>query len=670
MQEKSSSYSSNSIPDLGSYLSSGKLSENLNWELSPYLEREVPKKHFGYLNAEWQSLKIQGLVQHYKELHNSGKKYQNKIGSMLAYYWGLTDELPNKPPQPTKWTSARLTIPDFDIDVSSVRRNEVLAYIANKYPHSAPIASYSERGLRGATRMVMRALNYTVEDTNIIAKLLPDDGTIDLEPIPERAREVVAGYIGLYGNLTVHPAGILISGPDRPLGGIVPMCWVPSSKQLVAQFNMYSLKKIDMFKLDVLGLSTLDNMARMEELSGASPPKEYDDEEVFALLSRGMVCEVFQLDGYAARSAIRSLGITNFEDIVAINALVRPGASAFIPVYRTGDSTLIDKYPDLDSIIGVTRGLILYQEQVMAIAEILAGFDDLLQDDIKEAIKYFRADVFAALEPAFMEGCAKNGHDGTLIWNAIKAFAGYAFNRAHAVTYAATAYKMAWYKKYHPAAFFAAIYDHAGEPVRAILESLQLGVEWQMPDINHSGFGTSYSSGKITLGLGAIKGIGTAVADAVVSARASNGGHLANLNSVVKRQCNVRHKALLEDAGALGSLGKPGDPSKISELLGFNPVITNSDIATKVTVYETNRIGGFIVSYREHVPKSGGKLDGKKMGFITLVNAAGEFDVTMFPDEWKRFKKAIQGKPSMLPVILYGQNGSRGFVAQGGEWIE
>src|SRR3990172_858564 len=429
MKEKNSNYSSSNIPDLGSYLSKGKLSESLSLGLENYLVKEVPKEHFGYVNAEWQSLNIQRLVPYYEELKKTGKKYKNKIGSMLAFYWGLTDELPNNPPQPTHWTSARLTIPDFDIDVSSQRRSEVLAYISEKYPHSAPIASYSERGLRGATRMVMRALNYPVDYTNTIAKSLPEDGTIDLEPIPEKARAVVQGYIGLYGNLTVHPAGILISGPERPLEGIVPMGWVASSKQLVTQFDMYSLKKIDMFKLDVLGLSTLDAMAKMEELSGVKPPTEYDDEEVFKLLSRGMVCEIFQLDGYAARAAIRILGINNFEDIVAINALVRPGASQFIPKYRTGDNTLLDTYIPLVGILNVTRGLILYQEQVMEIAAVLAGFDDLLQDDIKEAIKYFRAEVFAELEPKFMAGCVQNGHDGTLIWNSIKAFAGYAFNR-------------------------------------------------------------------------------------------------------------------------------------------------------------------------------------------------------------------------------------------------
>ena len=129
------------------------------------------------------------------------------------------------------------------------------------------------------------------------------------------------------------------------------MGWVASSKQLVTQFDMYSLKKIDMFKLDVLGLSTLDAMAKMEELSGVKPPTEYDDEEVFKLLSRGMVCEIFQLDGYAARAAIRILGINNFEDIVAINALVRPGASQFIPKYRTGDNTLLDTYIPLVGIL-------------------------------------------------------------------------------------------------------------------------------------------------------------------------------------------------------------------------------------------------------------------------------------------------------------------------------
>lgn len=590
-------------------------------------------------------------------------------GSLVSYLLGITSE------DPVKFglnfrravNPARLTIPDFDIDVSSARRDEVLSYIASKYPHSSPIASYSERGIRGATRMVMRALNHTAEYTNEVAKSLPEHGEADLEPVPEDAREVIRGYLGLFGNMTVHPAGILISGEDRPLEGMVPMAYVASSKQIVTQYDMYSLKLIDMFKLDVLGLWTLDAMAKMKELTGEDPPEEYDAPEVLQLLSAGLVCEIFQMDGFAARAAIKTLGISSFEDIVAINALVRPGASQFIPSYHTGDNTLRDAYPPVDSIVRPTRGLLLYQEQVMEIAEVLAGFDDLLQDDIKEAIKYFRADVFAELEPKFMAGCQKNGHDGALIWEAIKAFAGYAFNRAHAVTYAATAYKMAWYKKYFPEAFYTAVYDRADSKIRLILESLQLGVNWQLPDINESYYETHYEPGRIVLGLGAIKGIGTAVGDAVASARASGAAYtsLDDLTRRVKKQkCNIRHKALLQEAGALQSIGlMPEDQARQTELLGFNPSITDQEIATAVSIYENFRLGGFLAGIKEHYPKGGGKV----MGFATVINAAGEFRVTLFHDAWKKFKKSLKGQPDMLPIIFIGRDTPKGFIGESAE---
>lgn len=593
-------------------------------------------------------------------------------GSLISYLLGITSEDPvfhglnfKRAVNP-----ARLTIPDFDIDVSSRRRDEVLTYIAKKYPHSMPIASYSERGVKGATRMVLRSLNYTVERTNELAKELGDRGEPDLSVLPPEVRPVIQGYLGLYANMTVHPAGILISGEDKPLDDLIPMAWVASSKKLVTQFDMYVLKKIDMFKLDVLGVATLDALADMERLSGVKPPIEYNDEEVFKLLSKGAVCEIFQMDGFAARSAIRELGINNFEDIVAINALVRPGASQFIPAYRVGNPALIDNYPPLSTVLNVTRGLILYQEQVMEIAAVLADFDDLLQDDIKEAIKYFRAEVFAELEPAFMKGCAKNGHDGSMIWEAIKSFAGYAFNKAHAVTYAATAYKMAWFKRWHPAAFYAAVYDKSDAPTRVILESLRLGVQWELPDINLSGADTALVGDKIVLGLTAIKGIGRAVADAVVAARDNADGCFPSQavfeGDIPKQKCNIKHKSLLAGAGALRTVGVPADTTTQADLLGFHAVITNPEVVEQITIYEPNRVGGFIISTREHVTKK----DGKEMGFLTLINGAGEFSVTLFAPEWKKFKKALKGKPEMLPVIITGQNSQKGFVGYGGELVE
>ena len=590
-------------------------------------------------------------------------------GSLISYLLGITSEDPVKHGLNFKRAvnPARLTIPDFDIDVSSNRRDEVLAYIASKYHHSSPIASYSERGVRGATRMVMRALNHTAEFTNEVAKQLPEHSETDLEPVPEDAREVVRGYLGLFGNMTVHPAGILISGEDRPLEGIVPMAYVASSKQIVTQYDMYSLKLIDMFKLDVLGLWTLDAMEMMRDLTHEDPPEEYDDQEVLDLLSRGLVCEIFQMDGFAARAAIKELGIHSFEDIVAINALVRPGASQFISSYRTGDDTLTGTYPPIASILDITRGLILYQEQVMEISEILAGFDDLLQDDIKEAIKYFRADVFAELEPKFMAGCAQNGHDGSLIWDAIKAFAGYAFNRAHAVTYAATAYKMAWYKKYFPEAFFTAVYDRADSKIRLILESLQLGVCWELPDINHSTYKTRHEPGRIILGLGSVKGIGKAVGDAIAAARETGGPFtsLDNLTARVQKQkCNIRHKALLQNAGAMRSIGlEPEGHATQTELIGFNPMIADPELAASISVYESTRLGGFLIGIKEHIPKGGGKI----MGFATVVNAAGEFRITLFHDAWKKFRKSLKGQPDMPPIIFHGRDTPKGFVAESGE---
>lgn len=572
-------------------------------------------------------------------------------GSLVSHLLGITTEDPvfhnllfKRAVNP-----ARLTIPDFDIDVSSLRRKEVLGYISDKYPQSAAIASYSEHGPRGATRMVMRVTNHTMEQIGEVTKQLPDHDTEpDLTPVPENLREVVRGYLGLYGNMTVHPAGVLIAGKDKPLDGLVPMAWVPSSKQAVAQYNMYTLKKLNLFKLDVLGLNTLDALAYLERVTGVPAPTVYEEDDVFKALAMGFTSQIFQMDGFAARSVIKRLGIKSFDDIVAINTLVRPGASQFIDAYHSGEERLMKQYPPLRQVLAETRGLILYQEQVMEVCEVLAGFDDLEQDDIKEAIKYFRAEVFAAIEPRFMSGCAERGHDGKDIWVAIKVFSTYTYNKAHAVTYAALAYKMQWYKVKYPEQFYAATFDDCNpdNKARLILESQVFSVRWVMPDVNASEYNTRYDPELgVVIGLGAIKGIGEAVANAVAAAKPYS--DVEDLKGrVVRKACNVRHIALLEAVGAIGD----APPARVEELLGFSPLLLSRELLEAINIVDRCQLGGFVTEQRERTTKKG-----DLMGFLTLSNGYGEHKAVLFARNWAQYKKKLKGRAGMVPVVLEGE---------------
>jgi len=587
-------------------------------------------------------------------------------GSLVSWLLGITTEDPvlHRLKFERAVNPARLSIPDFDIDVSSRRRKEVLAYLAQRYSQSAAIASYSEHGPKGATRMIMRALNHTMAEIGEVTRQLGDqhatvsgiheddlDGRLsdaapwetELAPVPEALRDIVRGYLGLYGNMTVHPAGVLIAGEDRPLDGMVPMAWVASSKQAVTQYDMHTLKKLGMFKLDVLGLSTLDALAYLREATGVEAPTTYDDADVFKAFSAGFTSQIFQMDGFAARATIKRLGIRSFEDLVAVNALVRPGAAQFIDAYKSGESRLITQYPTLAKVLGVSRGLILYDEQVMEACAVLAGFDDLQQDDIRQAVKHFQPEVFAALEPQFLAGCTERGHDGANAWQALKAFAGYAFPRAHAVTYAALAYKMQWYKVRYPEQFYAATFDDCADRSRLMLESQVFEVRWCLPDVNRSEHATRWNAEDgVVLGLGTIKGIGEKVAEAVSAEKPYTDTEDLK-GRVARKQCNVRHIALLS---AVGAIGDAACPAQLPELLGFNPAILSKDVLAAINIVERTRLGGFIIERKERTTKKG-----DLMGFLTLVNGYGEHKAIIFPKLWSRFRKAAE----MMPVLINGE---------------
>lgn len=587
-------------------------------------------------------------------------------GSLVSWLLGITVEDPVYHDLSFKRavSPARPSIPDFDMDVSSKRRQEVLVYLRERYEQSLPIMTYTHYGPRGALRKILRAENRSPEYINNASKGIRDNWGDEPERIPERYREDVESYEGFFSTSGVHPAGIIVGGPVRPLEREVPKGWVASSKTLASQYDMYTLKKLGLFKLDVLGLAALDQMASMEEVSGAAPPKTYDDPQVFAAFSQGALAEIFQMDGYACRGFIKTLRfVNNFEDIVAINTLVRPGAMGFQDVYQNGYHTLIQEYPAIEHIIAKTRGLILYQEQVMDICEVLADFNDIEVDNVKEAIKYFRADVFEEqIGPAFKSRCEAKGIDPDRIWRAIKTFSGYSFNRAHAVTYAAIAYKMMWYKVYHPAAYYAAVYDASEEKARLINESAQLDVVWHQPDINRSEAATkAIGSREILLGFSSIKGIGEAASQAILAAR-PYASYEDFLNRVQRKKCNINSCKLLVGAGAFEELGEPSDPELFEGLMGFR----HSNLDTISAEEQTRRLqkegvlAGRLERWDVHPTKKG-----DMMVHGTLHNKEGEWPLIVWPDAWQRIEKSFTWRQWDDYAFTGSLDGSQQFIVNG-----
>ena len=588
-------------------------------------------------------------------------------GSLVSHLLGITME------DPIKYNlsfsravnPARPSIPDFDLDVSSIHRQDVLDYLKERYAGNIPICSYTSYGPKGAFRKVLRMEGLRdPQNINELCKPLPDfwtEGIYEYDNmgrsktikekwdahIPEQYRKFVELYEGLYSNLTIHPSGVLISGPERELEHEVPLQWIASSKTLASAYDMYTLKKIGLFKLDVLGLKTLDQLEYMERISGERVPNDdYDEPEVLAAFGADLLAEIFQMDGYACREVIRSIeGIKTFEDIIAANTLARPGASEFTRWYRSGYEGLLGEYPSLGPILGPTNGLILYQEQVMEIARVLADFDDAEQDDVKEAIKYFRHEVWeGTIEPLFRERCEAKGIDATNILSAISRMASYTYNRAHAMTYAAIAYKMMWYKVHHPAVYYAATFDASDDKPRLVLESHFFGVKWHPADVNNSEAYTTIKDGEILLGLAAIKGVGPAAVEALSAARPFTS--LADLEErVEKRKCNSAVRTALKEAFALTSLGESGMFSRFEECFGFNYKFLDSSTSRKLSgwqsEYSVGRLAGFVVSLREITIQKAGPNQGKQMGRLKVGNINGTKEAIMWPDNWKKARGII-----------------------------
>lgn len=621
-------------------------------------------------------------------------------GSLISFLLGITQE------DPIKYrlsfsravNPARPTIPDFDLDVSSVHRAEILDYLKERYENNIPIAAYTHYGPKGALRKILKMEGLReFKDINELTKPLPDDwadGDFEYSPtakrnigkvpwtetVPEQYIDFLAIYQGLYSTMSVHPSGVLVGGPERELEHEVPLQWIASSKTLTSAFDMYTLKKIGLFKLDVLGLRTLDQLSYMEKVSGDKLPDDnYDDQEVLMKFGwinedlsyhEGLLAEIFQMDGYACREVLRNIGgIWAFEDIIAANTLARPGCAQFTPLYRSGYEGLLHEYPTLREILEPTNGLILYQEQVMEIARILADFDDAEQDEVKEAIKYFRHEVWSkTIEPLFRSRCAAKGIDATHMLEAIAKMASYTYNRAHAMTYAAIAYKMMWYKCYHPAAFYAAVYDAAEDKQRLILESHFFKVKWLPADINYSESDTIVRDNQIILGLSAIKGVGPAAFAAIEKVRPFTSVE-DFVTRVEKKKCNSAVVKKLEAAFAFSSLGKSGSYAAFQESFGFNLRYLDNALVTRLEKFNNrNNLAGFITDVRPTKIAKAGPNHGKDMAQVFITNSKGRTRCVVFPDVWAKAKGNLYtGKP----IVLEGEYQVSGdFIVSGGNDIE
>ncbi|MDQ4060589.1 MAG: DNA polymerase III subunit alpha, partial [Pseudomonadota bacterium] len=480
----------------------------------------------------------------------------------------------------------RVSMPDFDVDFCQDRRDEVIRYVRGKYGHEqvAQIITFGTLQARAVLRDVGRVLQMPYGQVDRLAKLVPfvptnpvtlakaieDDPKLqaerDRDPLVRRLFEIALKLEGLYRHPSVHAAGVVIG--DRPLRELVPLFREPGAEMPATQFNMKWVESAGLVKFDFLGLKTLTMLehavtlvrARGLELDLARIP--LDDTATYALLARGETVGVFQLEGAGMRRALIEMRPDRFEDIIALVALYRPGPMANIPTYNNrkhGQEQPDYIHPKLEPILRETYGVIIYQEQVMQIAQVLSGYSLGEADLLRRAMgKKIKAEM-AAQRERFVEGAVERGlakAKADQIFDLLAKFADYGFNKSHAAAYALVAYQTAYLKANFPTEFLAASMtldmgrtDKLSDFRR---EAARLGVRIERPSINRGGADFEVQEGAIRYSLCALKGVGRQAVDHLVEARRA--GPFKDLADFARRiNPRIVNKRMLECLVAAGA---------------------------------------------------------------------------------------------------------------------
>ena len=516
-------------------------------------------------------------------------------GSLVAYSLSITDI------NPIQYgllferflNPERVSMPDFDVDFCMNRRGEVIDYVTQKYGQRnvGQIVTYGSLKARACIRDVGRTLNLSYADTDRIAKMVPDQLGITLadalkqEPklralIAEEAKvgqiyDIALQLEGLYRQTGIHAAGVVIS--EGPLWDYVPIAR-GANDELITQYAKGEVEEAGLVKFDFLGLKTLTVINEAVRLVNATraakgqPPFELltipmDDAEVFNLLCQARTTGVFQLESSGFRELLAKLKPDCFEDIIAAVALYRPGplGSGMVDDFvkrKHGEAVVIYPHPVTESILSETYGVIVYQEQVMQIAQVLAGYSLGGADIMRRAMGKKKPAEMAKQRSIFVEGSKSKGIDPDKageIFDLIEFFAGYGFNKSHSAAYALISYQTAYLKAHYPVEFTAATLtcdrENTDKVVRTISDARSSGIKVLPPDVNESQLDFSVSHGKIRFGLGAVKGVGAGAIESIIEVRKDGpfGGMFDFCERVDLRKVNRRVIEALVKCGAFDS---------------------------------------------------------------------------------------------------------------------
>lgn len=556
------------------------------------------------LNYELQMIKQMGFAGYFlivQDLVNWSRSHGIPVGpgrgsaagSLVSYVLGITtlDPLAYGLIFERFLNPERVSMPDIDIDFCFEKRDRVIEYIINKYgaDRVAQIITFGTMAARAAIRDVGRVLDIPYGDVDRIAKMVPAELGVTIDRALEISPELIQAYENDYNtrriidfaraiegmprHASIHAAGVVI-GPE-PLQTLLPLQRTAEGN-VVTQFTKETVEDMGLLKMDILGLRTLTVISRAVEIIEKTrgivvdiDNLPLDDKATYRLLSEGNTIGVFQLESDGMRRILCEIKPNRFEDIIAVNALYRPGplGSGMVEDYinrKHGRQPIVYPTPRLEPILKETYGVILYQEQVMQIASDLADFTMGEADVLRRAMGKKKPEELAAQRDKFIAGAARNGIDEATaahLFDLMESFAGYGFNKSHAAAYALVSYQTAYLKAHYPVeymcAFLSSVIEHQDKVVFYIKECQRLGIAILPPDINESFENFTAAKEGIRFGLGAIKNVGQSAVRNIVQAR-KKGKFTSLFDFCCRVDTAIINKRILENlivAGCFDSLG-------------------------------------------------------------------------------------------------------------------
>jgi len=525
--------------------------------------REVPAEYTERLERELQVIKDKGyssyflivndFVQHARRRSIPAAPRGSGVATLLGYSLGVADVDPLRYGLLfERFTDPeRAEAPDIDIDICQEGRGEIIRYVREKYGHVAQIITYGTLKARAVIRDVGRVLDVPLPEVDAVCKLVPEGPKVTLQSAlsgepqlqrlyesNEQVREIIDYGLRLEGmnrHAGVHAAGVIVC--DEPLETFLPLCKQADSEDAITQWDGKMCELAGAMKMDFLGLRTLTIIQRARELVAGRSGKDLDpealpldDADVYALFRRGETDGVFQFESDGMKNVLLQMQPTRIEDLIAANALYRPGPMELIPSYcarKAGREPVPSVHELVDDLLAETYGIMAYQEQVMQVLNRLGKLPLNRALTLIKAISKKKEATIAAERPNFLRGAVENGiSEGQAdeLFELILKFAGYGFNKAHSTRYAIVAYQSAYFKVHHPAEFLAATLTFecgdTDKVVQYMAEAARMGISIGAPDINTCGRDfTVVDDRTVRFGLAAVKGVGHKAVDAILAAR-------------------------------------------------------------------------------------------------------------------------------------------------------